>query len=633
MTHRLPHLTRSVKIRCFTVLFFACALWSFNPLNARQNATADENNGEFNLTLCLYYSDQSQYDSAVLYGEKALIDFTQTQDTTGLIDAYHELSLIHQDIGLFDEALAYNKRALDLATVLQDTSKIIHHHKDIATIYHDYKYFSKGIENGKQGLKMANSYAPIKASERADILLSLAINHQGLGEFQEALDYHFLALQAFGNYHARFAGTHSFEDSVRLARVLNSIGGIYLDTQKPNRALPWLHRAYTLNRLLLDDYELAENLTLLGRSFITGSTPDSARYYLEQALEYARSSGSIDKLATAYSHLSAAHQALNENEKALKFASLTANLQDSVAQLKQKRAYAALDARRQVIQNQHEIEIQKNALQEQKTQLKINLLIIAGLFLFIALLVLGFVFWRYRTKQKQIAALKKQRQKLKEQQATAVINQLENERNRIARDIHDGLGQSIAALGLSIHQLYKTDTVPDIRSKNYTSCKEILDGIHTEIQSISFSLMPSKLTKAGLKEALSELAYRINEAGATQLQVHFFDIPEHISEPIQLNLFRVVQELISNTVKYANAQSVSLTLTGYENELVVMLEDDGMGFDLLKFKNSNSNGWSNISYRLSQIDANITFDTLPNRQGTTVAIEIPLISDHFRQRE
>ncbi|MEQ6119521.1 tetratricopeptide repeat protein [Reichenbachiella sp. MALMAid0571] len=590
-----------------------------DPVNRQDSISA----GEFHLTMCLFYSDQNKYDSAIVHAENAIAIFTDIKDSLGLIDMYHELSLINLDIGIYDEALAYNERALNISKILGDSSRIIHHYKDNAIIYHDYKKYDKGIEDGNIGYSLSKIFSRVKSSEIADVLNSIAVNYQSKQQFSKALDFHFKSLNAFGDIQKNNIELLTYEDSIKLAKVMNSIGGIYLETKDYQKAKSWLTRALSLNTLLADDFELANNFNNLGTTFSMLKKYDSASYYLNKAQQHAISSGSIENLMDVYASLNIYNRSLGKLNEALIFQDKRLQLQDSVSQLKQNRAHDALEARYQIIKKQQKIDNQNAELKEQEAQLKVNILIIIGLFLTLIIAALIFVFWQYNIRNKQKETLRVQEQKLKEQQTSAVINSLENERKRIARDIHDGLGQSVSALGLNIFSLHKSDSSDASNQTTFENSQVILNNIHDEIRSIAFTLMPHKLMKAGLTEALSELIFRINESKTLSIKLNTFDVPENLNETVKLSLFRVIQELLSNIVKYAKATNVELQLTGYSDELIILIEDDGTGYDINLFKNSKGNGWNNIQYRLNLINAKIDFDTQPERKGSTITIEVP----------
>ena len=138
--------------------------------------------------------------------------------------------------------------------------------------------------------------------------------------------------------------------------------------------------------------------------------------------------------------------------------------------------------------------------------------------------------------------------------------------------------------------------------------------------------MPPVLIKEGLISGLGELIRRINKAGTVKVSLSQHDMPARFNEVGEISLYRIIQELLSNIVKHSQATRVTLDFTGFDDEVVLTLEDDGIGYSLEKFQNNEGNGWRNISSRLNLIKATIDFDVVEGRKNNTVIITTPLSS-------
>ena len=110
------------------------------------------------------------------------------------------------------------------------------------------------------------------------------------------------------------------------------------------------------------------------------------------------------------------------------------------------------------------------------------------------------------------------------------------------------------------------------------------------------------------------------------MSVSSHHIPERFTEVGEISLYRVIQEFLGNIVKHSKATLVTIDFIGYEDEIIVTLEDDGVGYSLEKFQNSEGNGWRNINSRLNLIHATIDFDVVEGRKNNTVIITVPLAS-------
>jgi signal transduction histidine kinase len=94
----------------------------------------------------------------------------------------------------------------------------------------------------------------------------------------------------------------------------------------------------------------------------------------------------------------------------------------------------------------------------------------------------------------------------------------------------------------------------------------------------------------------------------------------------EISLYRIIQEFLSNILKYSTATEVTIAFTGFDEELVLTIEDNGLGYSLERFQNSEGNGWRNINSRLNLIKATIEFDVVEGRKNNTIIISVPTTS-------
>lgn len=209
----------------------------------------------------------------------------------------------------------------------------------------------------------------------------------------------------------------------------------------------------------------------------------------------------------------------------------------------------------------------------------------------------------------------------------SIIETQEKERQRIAIEIHDGIGPQISS---TIHQLETIaesikDSDPETASR-IESIVEQTNEVSGDLRSISHSLMPRVLLDFGLTAALQTLVNRVNNSNRCKVEfIHTFS-GEPLDQSIELNLYRICQELVSNALKHARAKSIFVQLVKNEEHLTLMVEDDGKGFDLSKLKLSDGIGLSNIEMRTKVMNGELNIDSSPGR-GSVVTIEISLNED------
>lgn len=200
-----------------------------------------------------------------------------------------------------------------------------------------------------------------------------------------------------------------------------------------------------------------------------------------------------------------------------------------------------------------------------------------------------------------------------------LIQVQETERHRIARDLHDSIGSMLASIYLKASQIET-----QFYSKTLThELKDLVSKSIVEARSISHNLTPPHLEEIGLKQALGAQLKLIQDQTKLPISYHF-QVSKNLSQNLQLSIYRICSELVHNALKHAKATELMVQLIEEEEYLVMIVEDDGIGFDTKAFKNGI--GLRNIQDRVSYWKGNITIDS--NAKGTTVVIKIPLVAHY-----
>jgi len=206
----------------------------------------------------------------------------------------------------------------------------------------------------------------------------------------------------------------------------------------------------------------------------------------------------------------------------------------------------------------------------------------------------------------------------------STIQSQEEERKRIGRDMHDEVGGALANLRLAISNIGKTDAVPSLQS-TVTYCQSLTDSLINSVRYISHNLSPSGLEIFGLYEILYELCERTHHSSGLEVALNnnAGDL-SGLSANISIALYRVLQELLTNTIKHAKADKVVILINCHENALTVEYTDNGIGIDTDRIKSKGIGmGMYNIESRLNMIDANYLIEKGVNA-GFKIYITIPL---------
>lgn len=238
------------------------------------------------------------------------------------------------------------------------------------------------------------------------------------------------------------------------------------------------------------------------------------------------------------------------------------------------------------------------------------------------LLIAAFIFIHYSNKLRQ---QKEWDEKLAEQQRirfAAVVEAEENERKRIAGDLHDGIGQMMSAAKINLSLLQsELPFTNEEQQHNFEKTVALIDESCKEVRNVSHNMMPNVLLKSGLARAIQNF---INKIDSRVLRVEFFS--EGLDAPLPTNkeviLYRIIQECVNNVIKHAHASKLFIALIKDEHEISITVEDNGVGFDRAVIKNADGIGLKNIQSRINYLNGNVEWDTVIGK-GTVVTIQIP----------
>jgi len=244
-------------------------------------------------------------------------------------------------------------------------------------------------------------------------------------------------------------------------------------------------------------------------------------------------------------------------------------------------------------------------------------------------LTLGIVFFVI-FHQRKVTRFNMDLKKLEEDKQQALLNASikfqEEERNRIAADLHDDVGPLLATARLYLNENI-INQEPAAQLQSIFSAKQIIDDAIQLIRNISHSMMPPTLKNFGLESALSDLFQKINGSGNLNASVRFHDYRTRIKLEQELHIFRVVQELVNNIMKHSNAGFIHLTQNANATHSYFRLHHDGQGIIQTEFDRLNHTsgglGLKNIASRVKVLNGRILFEIDPSHTYYKLTIEVP----------
>jgi PAS domain S-box-containing protein len=204
-----------------------------------------------------------------------------------------------------------------------------------------------------------------------------------------------------------------------------------------------------------------------------------------------------------------------------------------------------------------------------------------------------------------------------------LISAQEEERSRVARELHDDVNQRMAVLSIQLEQFQQDLHMSFDLSQRFQNLQEQVQEISRDIRGLSYRLHPSKLDCLGLGAAVKSLCAELKESGRLQIEFQQARVPASLPQDITLCVFRIAQEALGNCVKHSGARTVAVLLEKTNNEIHLSVSDNGCGFDPESVLNKKGLGFISMRERLRLVDGCIHIHTRPLR-GTRVEVSVPL---------
>jgi len=333
----------------------------------------------------------------------------------------------------------------------------------------------------------------------------------------------------------------------------------------------------------------------------------------------------------AHSYLAWWHETIGDLDQCIAHKNAEMTISDSLHKARFKTSTAASEIALFTAEKERRIAEQEQALalaaaEDRRKSIQRNALIGAtALLVAIALLLYRSMRNRQRLARKEKELHNKQVDQLLAQQELKSINAMlegqENERDRMGRDLHDRLGSMLG--GIKANMAALEDRVEAMRQdQQYQKVNRLLDQTVSELRQISHDMAAATLNRFGLEKALKDLRDTLHINGRLHVELNTFGLDQRLERSVEIALYRIVQELVSNVLKHAKASELTIGVTRAPGRLSVVVSDNGVGFDAAQ--PNDGMGLSNVRSRATALGASVQVDSTPGK-GTTVSVECPVV--------
>ncbi|MEZ5199064.1 MAG: histidine kinase, partial [Bacteroidales bacterium] len=559
------------NFRCFSILFLLIIQFPSSVLSQTKTdqLVKDENDELLSKAISIPYDKYTGdlYASNQLF-EKALEIALSKKDSASAGEIYTRISIVCYLLGDYDKSMEYNHAAIEVFNALGDNLRA------------GNAYCQIGYQMKRQNLERAFYYmrkgiSMLIESDSTQYLRgpydNYGVLHELAGNYDSALFFYNKALSI----------KQELYDSIGIPFSLNNIAQTNMLLGEFEKAKPFLDEAFFIRQKRNDVFGIIENYNFYGDFYFKQKKYKTAISFYESGIELAKEANYLYLWQYISGRLSVCYEKMDKYALALQYQREQQKINDSILNSETNQKMAQLEVQFKTAEKEKELAL----VNEEKALVEIEVYnrnkIIFGI---IALIVIGtliflLLFQRYR--QRQQALLNKTIIQEKELAIKAVIEAEERERNRIARELHDGIGQQMSGLKMAWQGFRNKFLKDDIEALSESErLSSILDNSSSEVRSISHQMMPKALKEVGLEAAISDILNALFKNSTVRAQFTSHGIKKRFGNAIEITVFRVFQELVNNTIKYAQAQNIDVQLYVIRNELILMVEDDGVGFSI-----------------------------------------------------
>jgi signal transduction histidine kinase len=549
------------------------------------------------------YIDLTEYPTTLLYYDSALKIRQQLRDSGAIAQSFTNLGYVYKELGLYTEALVVLYKGLRVLEAQNNEVSMAYCYDFIGSVYalrKNYRYSNVFYE------KALNLYVrnQLRSGE------AIALNMMGT-------NYYAMGQVNLGKSNIRRAQAIYTElnDIRQLAIVTSSLSEIYTRENKPDSALMLALQSIRYHELTDNTRQLGSSYLKLTKAYRQLKRLPEAIQSAEKAYALVLESGERNIRMEVLDLLNQLYAQTGNHSRAYQFQQAYIALKDSMLNEAGEKAIADMQTKYET--EKKDLEIAKQHAEIRHKQIQVFLSLIVSLFVVLVSLLL---YNRSRLKQKALlSAALLQEQSLRNK---AIIEAEEKERIRIARELHDGIGQQLSATKMNLSAF--EEKIPDADKDNYHMLVQLVDDAVKEVRTVSHNMMPNALIRSGLASAIRDFVHKLSTTDRLKIDLQIIGLNERLESTTETVLYRVLQECVSNIVKHARATHISIQLMKHEIHLNMLIEDNGIGFDISKMNEVEGIGLKNMISRVEYLNGTIEFDSTPGK-GTTVIIDIPLI--------
>lgn len=554
--------------------------------------------------MAIIHIDRSDFRAADSALHRALSIRLALKDSAGIGAVYNKLGNMHQAQSRFEEALAENLEALRIFERIGPKAKEALILNNIAILQNNLRRHADALATQERAVDLLSSIGD--STGLATSWGNMANSYLALGDTGRAIAHYEAAAQVFRR-----------RDMQReLGVQLHNLAGAVLEQGDRQRAERLYREALSIRERTGEKKAIASSLIGLGKTLMKAGKWSAALPLQRRALTMGREVNARNERMQALLDIALVHARMNNGDSSywyhdryvlLKDSVFNEDLSAQVAEMQER--YQAEKRERELLQQRAQIAVLARESERRRSWLVLATAG-AGMVLLAALLMVQVQ--RRRARAQRDAAIIRER----EAGLKAVIEATEEERRRLARELHDGVGQQLGGLKHRLEHLRGATDAPGLQDTI-----TIVDDTAREVRDLAHQLMPKTLSRLGLVPAVEDLLHKAFKGTGTSVELDHVGLEAGVPDSIATGLYRMVQELVGNILKHAHATAVEVQLLRNKGHVVLIVQDNGRG--LVRTEGAGGLGLMNIADRARALGGTFAIEAVPGH-GTVATIRVPL---------
>lgn len=546
------------------------------------------------------------FNETIKIGEQGVALAQAQKDSIALAQLTHYIGSAHYFKGDYEKAATLYYTSLGIFERYNQKKETALVLNDIAKLYRKTRDLTRAADTYDKALAV---FTDLKDSSGIQMIYNESgVVYEYKGNYEEALR----------RYNASLKIASLLKDDAGKSWSYNFIAGVHLLQNKFEEAEDYNLRALAIRQKLQDTFAISLSYSDLGNLYSTWGKYDRAEYYFDQSNFIADKMGYKELVSNNYNSMSQLASTMGKYKEAFDYFKWHTQLKDSIFNAQKTRQIEEISTIYETTKKEKQIQDQQITIRRR------NQLLFGSIALLLVTALVSYLLYN-RYKWKQQARMQSEILKQQELAAKAILEAEEKERSRIAKDLHDGVGQMMSAARMNLSSFANhLQLQNEEQTHSLSNIIHLVDESCKEVRAVSHSMMPQILVKKGLPEAVEELVSKIN-TDVLKINFHAEDFDSRPDSNIETILYRVVQECVNNTLKHAQAKHMDISLLKEHESISITLEDDGKGFDLTTIADEEGMGLKNIRNRIRFLKGEVDFDTAPGK-GTSIVLHVPLNS-------